>query len=310
MNAYMKALTSQGFVSTEDVLRMRRRVFGDQVVDHAEMADLLKLAAVAPDGDTGWQQFMGEAMADFFIRQAEPRGYMSEENADFLIKCLGKPWAVNGALIDAMVHMVKHAHKVPQKVIEFGLEAIRESVLSDAVIDARDVERIRTFLFAAGGAGNVAITREEAEFLFDLNDAVYSASNDPAWADLFMKAIANHLMAHIGYLPPTRREALRRDAWLKNQKADITGFFGRMTQGGFRAIIDSYQRQPSPQGALNERRALEAEVARKLSAEETEWLVDRIKRDGLVNDAEEALVAHLRVLQGETPLPEKLAALL
>lgn len=310
MNAYIKALTRQGYVSAEDVLRMRRRVFGDQVVDHEEMADLLQLAAMAPEGDPSWQQFLGEAMADFFIRQAEPRGYMGVEDGAFLVECLKEPGAINTAVLDALVHMVKHAQSVPQPVIDFGLEAIRAHVLADAVIDADEVERIRAFLFAAGGAGNVAITRAEAEFLFDLNDAAYSASNHPSWADLFMKAVANHLMAHIGYQPPTRREALRREAWLKSPKADITGFFGRMAQGGFKAVIDAYsKREPHPQAAANDRRAVEAAEAEKLTAMETDWLTDRIKRDGLVNDAEEALIAHLRVLQGETPLPEKLSAL-
>ncbi|GGD14433.1 hypothetical protein [Aquisalinus flavus] len=308
MNAYIKALTTQGYVSAEDVLRMRRRVFGDQVVDHEEMADLLKLAAMAPDGDPSWQQFLGEAMADFFIRQGEPRGYMSEENGAFLVRCLDRPDAINPAVLDALVHMVRHAHKVPQPVIDFGLEAIRAHVLADAVINADEVERVRAFLFAAGGAGNVAITRQEAAFLFDLNDAAYSANNHPSWADLFMKAVGNYLMAHIGYQPPTRREALRREAWLKSPKADITGFFGRMTQGGFKAVIDAYQWQ-HPQAAANDRREIEAGYAAVLTAAETDWLVSRIKRDGLVNDAEEALITHLQVLQGETPLPGKLAAL-
>ena len=63
---------------------------------------------------------------------------------------------------------------------------------------------------------NVAITRSEAELLFDIADATNEAENDPAWTDLFAKAIANAIMAASGYSAPNREEALRREAWLES----------------------------------------------------------------------------------------------
>lgn len=310
MNALMQQLSSKRYVSTEDILRMRRRVFGDQVVDRQEMADLIRLGQQAPDGDAGWQQFLGEALADFFLRQAEPRGYMSEDSADFLLSCLGDPGEISPALLDGLSHLVRHAHKVPDSVIEFGIEAIRRTVLEDGRIRAAEADRVRGFLFAAGGNGNVAITRREAEFLFGLNDAARDGHNDPAWADLFMKAIASHLMAHLGYEPPSRREALRRQAWLEDQSIDFGGFMRRMVAGGFNAVIGAY-RQRDPQAVLTEKRAADAAEAEKLTVEETAWLVDRIEKDGAYTHAEQALIAWLDRLNGNDAeaLPEPLARL-
>ena len=58
---------------------------------------------------------------------------------------------------------------------------------------------MRRILYAFGGEGGVAITRAEAEVLFDINDASQGANNDPEWTDLFVKAIANCIMAASGY---------------------------------------------------------------------------------------------------------------
>lgn len=309
MNAFIEQLTTSTYVSAEDVLRMRRRVFGDQVIDHDEMADLIQLGQRAPEGDRSWRQFLGEAMADFFIRQAEPRGYMSEENAAFLLDCLDEPADISVAVLDALSHMVRNAQMVPAPVISFGLEAIRAHVLADGVIDEAETERVRAFLFAAGGAGNVAITREEADFLFDLNDAAHEAGNAPAWADLFMKAIANHLMAHIGYQPPSRREALRRDAWLRDTSVDFQGFLQRMAAGGFSGVLDSY-RQSDGWAEHNNRRKAQAAVAAILTPGEVDWLVARIERDGVFNHAERALITHLRALNEATTLPSRLQNML
>ena len=308
MNDYIKTLTRQGYVSAEDVIAMRRRVFGDQLISEDEMADLLVLAQRSPKGDPSWQQFLSEAMADYFIRQAEPRGYMSEAASRFLLSCLGDPAHASTTILNGLVHMVHHASVVPAPVIAFGLEAIRAHVLAEGQIDAAEADRVRAVLFAAGGDGNVAITRAEAEYLFDLNDAARGGDTDPAWSDLFVKAIASHLMAHIGYRPLSRREALRRDAWLREDRADIGGFFARMRETGFRTLIEAYG-DPVPQATLNDQRALAARAAEQITEDEASWVVARIEHDGAYSDSEKALIAWLETLRGQAGLPPALARL-
>ena len=67
------------------------------------------------------------------------------------------------------------------------------------------LELLRRMLYAFGGDGNVAVTRAEAEVLFDINDATADAEPNPAWTDLFVKAIANVVMAASGQQPPNQR---------------------------------------------------------------------------------------------------------
>jgi hypothetical protein len=60
-------------------------------------------------------------------------------------------------------------------------------------------------------AGAGAVTRLEAECLFDLHDATAGADNDPGFEDLFFKAIANHLAAAAGHKTASRERALAAD---------------------------------------------------------------------------------------------------
>jgi hypothetical protein len=106
------------------------------------------------------------------------------------------------------VKVLDRAKLSPVKLVRFALEQVKLAVtvgdgylgharsnrrLSPGVIGEVEVELIRRILYAFGGDGNIAVTRQEAEVLFDINDATAEASNDPAWSDLFVKALANFL---------------------------------------------------------------------------------------------------------------------
>ena len=75
---------------------------------------------------------------------------------------------------------------------------------SAGTIREPEVELVRRILYAFGGDGSVAVTRAEAEVLFDINDAIADPTANPAWADLFVKAITNVVMAASGRSVPTR----------------------------------------------------------------------------------------------------------
>ena len=69
------------------------------------------------------------------------------------------------------------------------LSELKKSILEDGVIDAAEVKQLREVLYADG-----KIDQEEAEFLFELNDAVSGKDNDPAWEALFIEAITSFLL--------------------------------------------------------------------------------------------------------------------
>ena len=71
-----------------------------------------------------------------------------------------------------------------------NLEQLKKQLLADGVIDAAEVKELETALFADG-----KIDVNEAEFLFDLNNAVSGKANHTSWERLFIKAISSYLLA-------------------------------------------------------------------------------------------------------------------
>ena len=69
------------------------------------------------------------------------------------------------------------------------LQEMKSELLADGIIDANEVKELEVVLYADG-----KIDEDEANFLFELNDAVSGKDNDPAWNTLFVKAISSYLL--------------------------------------------------------------------------------------------------------------------
>lgn len=70
-----------------------------------------------------------------------------------------------------------------------NLQEFKTQLLADGVIDAAEVAKLKEVLYA-----DDTIDKEEAEFLFDLNDAVTGKANDAAWEAFFVQAISDYLL--------------------------------------------------------------------------------------------------------------------
>ena len=149
-----------------------------------------------------------------------------------------------------------------------------------------EVDLLRRILYACGGDGSAAVSRQEAEALFDINDATLHGDNDPSWQDLFVKAIANHLMALSGYSVPSRQEAMRREAWLSDTEVSVSGFFDRMLSG-WRDALSNYE-------PPRRDHRMEAVINEKITSSEAGWLKERMMRNGHVCANQKALLAFIR----------------
>ena len=69
------------------------------------------------------------------------------------------------------------------------LNELKADLLADGSIDADEVAKLKEVLYEDG-----VIDKEEANFLFEINDAVTGKDNDPAWETFFIQAIADFLL--------------------------------------------------------------------------------------------------------------------
>ena len=157
-------------------------------------------------------------------------------------------------------------------------------MLDAGSITEGEVDLLRRILYAFGGDGHVAVTREEADILFDIDEAVEQADPNPAWTDLFVKAVANVIMAASGYAVPTREEALRQEASLDHpeQKTSVLAFLLSMVQSNLSSVKDAYHDQTAEERALAhlEHQRIEIITNEAITEVEASWLAGRLGRDG------------------------------
>ena len=307
----LAAIGENGYVTADEVLFMRRTVFADGVVTNDELDALFALGARAPEGDAEWLQFFAEAAADFYLREEEPQGYLTAEEFQSLKARINANGGSANALTNSvLVKLMETATMTPPEMSAFTGAQIKSSIVSKPsgpVVDKNDAMLLRRLLFAAGGDGNVAVTRAEAELLFDINDATQSAGNNPAWNDLFVTGVVNHLMAHLGYSAPSREEAFRRNAWASDHSVNVGGVFGRMFSG----VLDAFKNIGDDQtlhAEHNTKRDADIAAAAAVTSNEADWLAGRIGRDGAFDANERSLIERMKKLEDE--LPENLKALI
>lgn len=319
LGAVAAAVTRRKRIDADDVLALRRSIFGDGLVSRHEAEMLFNIDGSTTEKCDAWAPFFLEAMVDYVVHQEKPSGYVSEDNARWLVQQIARDGFVRGATgLELLVRVLERSTRSPEHLVAFALKQVALAVAGDAdapaAIDEREVEFVRRVLFAFGGDGNAAVTRAEAEALVEINDATDERLNHPAWNDLFVKAIANFVLCASGYAAPPRSEALRRDAFFENTAVDIGGFFTRMVSGGAGAILDSYALESDLEQDWEERNRRSEAAARRaarVSEHEARWLAERIG-GGKLRDNERALLAFLKDNAAAThpdvaPLMEKIA---
>lgn len=282
-NAVALALAEGRNLDAADVIQLLREVYSDGIGTRAEAQALISFDRSLAEATLQWCEFFAEAVADHVVRRQEPAGIIDENKVTWLISALApEAQLATPAGIEALLRTLEAARESPPKLAAFVLAQLCRAVIAgegpalgrrahfSRVIDAGDVALIARVLHAAGGADGRPVSRTEAEALFDLHDACAGNPNDPAFDDLFFKAIANHLIAAAGHTVAPRSEALAPDPHLAER-----GVFGR-----FRATEDGgFQLPPGSAGST------------ALGTEEIAWLSSLIMRDGRPTAVEHALLA-------------------
>jgi hypothetical protein len=307
-------IVRRGSIRDVDVLRLRSAYYCDGIISAQEAESLFKLNEACAIQDEAWPAFYVEALTDYLVNQVEPEGYLTAEDGKRLIERISNDGKIaRKTELDLVVNVLDKSRWSPVSLAAFALEQVRRAVVDGdgplragevsekGKINEPEVELVRRILYAFGGDGNVAVTRREAEVLFDINDAIADPQANPAWTDLFVKAVANVLMAASGQAVPTREEALRRDAWLKD-RGDLSSqaLLLNMVSSSIEAVRGAYQEQSAEERALArlEHQRIEIITNEVITQAEVGWLCERLGRDGELTPNEAALVAYL---QKESP---------
>jgi hypothetical protein len=299
-------LEGKALLDGQDAAVLRRIIYGPKPnVSPAEVGVLFKLNADAREVSPEWRTLMVDTVTDVVVRQQEPCGYVDSASADWLKGLVTRHPMAPRDEVEVLVHVLETADQTPPQFAAFVVDRVKaaalEAVQQSGRLDREMVELLRRVIFAQGGERNVAVTRHEAEALFDVNDAVKVAVADPAWRELFTHAVAAAVLYETPWTPD-RATAQREKDWLADTSQHpfhrILAAFrrgagaGAAAREGWRELVegDYLDHELEVREAADEALEAKAEI---LTDEEARWLRARVGRVGGLDDNERALLAYL-----------------
>ena len=317
MMALVEKLAADGRISAEEALDVRRAIFPDGAVSRQEAEALFALNERVGGDDPAWNACFVEAICDHLLLAEEPKGHVTDEGAAWLENRIGRDCVLEGPTeLALLLNVLEKAESCPARVSDLARECVGRAVLSGKGYEGRDpalvpgqigdheLKLIGRVLFAAAGAGNVSVTRDEAEWLFELDAATEGRAHVAGWRDLFVSALMNHLFAAGPSSLLDRDAMMGRAQWLKAGNGGLGAFFGRIFAGGREGFVNNVE-QANARDAMAthvNKREGEARVAEALDTSEAAWLVTRIRADGRRTANEQALVEAVRAAKGEDAL--------
>jgi hypothetical protein len=195
-----------GIIDAEEVTMLGKVIYGaggagGASVDRAE-ADLLfdlNDACTGKENDASWASFFIDALTKHVLEDDESPGTIDEDEANYLIDKIKGDGQVDKMELDLLVNICALATgESPQSLTDFILSSIKDSILEDGIIDAEEVAMLDKVIYGAGGAGGATVDRAEANFLFELNDAVTGKENDASWSKFFCRGNSKSCLGRRG----------------------------------------------------------------------------------------------------------------
>ncbi|MEZ5825664.1 MAG: hypothetical protein R3C97_13270 [Geminicoccaceae bacterium] len=193
-------------VTPKDVLALRQSLYADGMIDRGEAQVLLTLEHAIERRHPAWDELYVEALTDHF-RSGASEFDLDEAEVAFLKEGILE----NGSIADPtelrlLLNLVFHARSCPDDLVVFTREAVAHSISTSSMamfgegtrtagaVDGHDVQAIRRLIYGTGGKGGMTVQECEASWLVGIDHATDGAGNDPAWRDLFVKAVAMYLL--------------------------------------------------------------------------------------------------------------------
>ncbi len=295
---FAAAIRAGGEITARDTLMLRQAIWNDGVLTQAEAQALFELNAMAKSKDPEWIAFFTEAVCDYVIDGSEPKGYVSEENALWVVEEIDSDGRVESAgELELLVKLAEKAIELPNVLKFYALDQIERIVVTgdgptregDALrntVTAAEAELLRRLIFASGSHGPAIVSREEADMLFRIKDACLESDNASEWEKLFVQGVANHLQGFSAYTPLTRERATQLESFMRSSSPSIGRFFQRMGELDLTAgFAEIFRGSEAPRDFDSE-----VEEAEAISLPEKGWLDHEIAKRAGVDRYERALL--------------------
>lgn len=289
-------------VSGDELADLRRLGWSDGRIGREEAEQLFGINCQLTERSREWADFFVEAIGEFVINGTAPRGYVSDEEGDWLIGSLDRDGRLESmAELELLVHVMERAENTPEKLKRYALAQIETAVLtgigptrdggelSDTHITPAECRLVRRTIYACGGFDPAAVSRFDAEMLFRLKDSTLHEANAPEWKDLFVKGVGNYLMGLTRPDAQLSHERMKElDAFMDDHSVCLGGFFGAMAKSTPH-LANNFGRLFGPKAAAPDNFARMA-AGEAVTGDEKDWLDKEIAANGRVDELDQALL--------------------
>lgn len=294
---------ADGAICADDVLALRRAGWANGRIDPDQADVIFAINRKLDHPSDEWAGFFVEAIGEYVVNQLEPRGYITEANADWLIAHIEHDGRLHSlTALELLVRVFEKATQVPEALRAYALVQIEQAVLTGegptrcggelgkGNVTEAEARIMRRVLFASGSERPAGVSRREAELLFRIKDETLGAANAPGWKRLFVQGVGNYLQGFTLHNPMPRERAAQLESFMNDHSSSVGRFMiraGRAIGNPNRAGVVFGRRQPAVQ--------LETLVsaARQVTQDEQAWLDERIEANGQVDEYDQALLDFL-----------------
>ena len=190
------AVLADGIIDAEEVKKIESVIYEDGKIDREE-ADFMFALNDATSGnanDSSWARLFTKALTDFVLADDGTPGILDDEESAYIIGQIKSDGKVDGHERALLISILTNAESTPQSFQDFVFKTFADAILEDGIIDEREVGEIKAIIYGTGGADGLGVARSEADWLFQLNDAVSGKNNHESWKDLMVEAISSHVL--------------------------------------------------------------------------------------------------------------------
>lgn len=298
---------ADGTISDAIVLELRRQVWASGAISPEDADEILAINARLAEPGAAWRAFYLEALVAFMLAGSNPRGHLTEDQADWLILALDRNGRIERAIdLELLVHLIERMDGTPQRMKTYVLAQIERAVVfgtgptrADAdpaggSVSASECALLRRVIFAPGGSGPARVSVEEAEMLFRIKDATLGADNAPEWQTLFVQGVANYLQGWLGLSGPSAAQEAAHARFLASRNPGIGGFLQQVVRTAPNGLLSATRPGLFGRRAPARDVVAEARADFAVTPQEQQWLDRQIAADGTTDALEAALIAFLR----------------
>jgi hypothetical protein len=306
-------VAADGAITPDEILALRQVGWNDGRINPDEAEAIFAINEALAQLTADWSDFFVEALVDFVVNRVEPKGYVSEAQADWLIGRIDRNGRVECMTeLELVVRLFERALSVPQSLRDYALRQIEAAVqtgegptrdggsLEKGNVSHAEARLLRRILFASGSDRPAGISRAEAELLYRIKDATLGADNAAEWKPLFVQGVGNYLAGFTSFQPLSSERAAELEAFMNDSRSSLGGFVGRMGKSTLRDNFFDILGDWLGRDRKSIDRSAQVTAAREIDVEEQSWLEASIDANGQVDEYDQALLTFLEEESGYT----------